>query len=144
MKLRFVILTSLILATFNIYGQPIKKCDGAVVLFTKNKMGQLTQREIRDFLLTFGQDCRNNVEYTEFSNEILFDLLDKQTELLVKTMKKEESKIEIDIILEDLGTPINDEIDLRTILSKVDKVKVSGQIKKDIVDRLNSAIKDMN
>jgi plasmid maintenance system killer protein len=93
MKLRFVILTSLILATFNIYGQPIKKCDGAVILVTKNKLGQLTQGEITNFLLTFGQECRNNVEYTEFSNEILFDLLDMQTELLVKTMKSEESKI---------------------------------------------------
>lgn len=144
MKLRFVILTSLILTTFNSYGQPIKKCDGAVVLFTKNKMGKLTQREIKDFLLTFGQECRSNVEYTEFSNEILFDLLDKQTELLVKTMKRERSKIELNVIFEDLGRPINDEIDVRTILSKVDKVKVSGQIKKEIVNRLNAAIKDMN
>ncbi len=144
MKLRLVILTCLILATFNIYGQTIKKCDGAVVLFTKNKLGQLTQREIRDFLLTFGQECRNNVEYTEFSNEILFNLLDKQTELLLLTMEKEGGKIEMEIILEDLGTPINDEIDLKTILTKVEKVKVNGQIKKDIVDRLNSAKKDMN
>ncbi|MEQ1584477.1 MAG: hypothetical protein ABL895_01255 [Cyclobacteriaceae bacterium] len=144
MKLRFVILTSFIVASSNIYGQTIKKCDVAIVLFTKNKMGQLTQREIRSFLLTFGQECRNNVEYIEFSNEILFDLLDKQTELLLKTMKIEENKIEMNIILEDLGMPINDEIDVRSILSKVEKVNVSGQIKNDIVDRLNSAIKDMN
>jgi hypothetical protein len=144
MKLRLVILTSLALTTLNLYGQTIKKCDGAIVLFTKTKLGQLTQREIRDFLLTFGQECRNNVEYTEFSNEILFELLDKQTDLLLLTMEKEGGKIEMEIILEDLGTPINDEIDVKTLLAKVEKIKVNGQIKKDIVDRLNSAIKDMN
>jgi hypothetical protein len=144
MKLRFAILTSLILATSNIYSQTVKKCNEAVVLFTQNKMGQLSQQEIGNFLLTFGQECRNNVEYSEFSNEVLFDLLDKQTDLLLRTIKKQENKIELNVILEDLGTPINDRNDIKIILTKVEKVKISMELKDRIVERLKSAIKDMN
>jgi hypothetical protein len=144
MKLRFAILTSLILATSNIYSQTVKKCNEAVVLFTQNKMGQLSQQEIGNFLLTFGQECRNNVEYSEFSNEVLFDLLDKQTDLVLRTIKKQENKIELNVILEDLGTPINDRNDIKIILTKVEKVKISMELKDRIVERLKSAIKDMN
>ena len=144
MKLRFVILTSLILTTSNIYAQTVEKCDIEIVLFAKNKMGQLSQKGVSNFLLTFGQECQNNVEYSEFSNEVLFDLLDKQTELVLKTMEKEEKKIELNVILEDLGTPINDGIDVKTILTKVEKVKMRGELKDKIVGRLKSAIKNMN
>jgi hypothetical protein len=142
MKFGFVILTSLILTTSNIYAQAVKKCDELVVLFAKNKMGQLSQREISDFLLTFGQECRNNVEYSEFSNEVLFNLMDKQTEVALKTMEKVENRIELNVILEDLGIPINDQIDVKTILAKVEKVRISGTIKGKIVERLKSAIRD--
>lgn len=144
MKLRFVILTSLMLTTSNIYAQTVEKCDIEIVLFAKNKMGQLSQKGVSNFLLTFGQECQNNVEYSEFSNEVLFDLLDKQTELVLKTMEKEEKKIELNVILEDLGTPINDGIDVKTILTKVEKVKMRGELKDKIVGRLKSAIKNMN
>ncbi len=143
MKLRFVILTSLILTTSNIYAQTVKKCDVGVVLFAKDKMGHLSQREVSNFLLTFGRECRNNVEYSEFSNEVLFDLIDRQTELVLKTMEKEKNEIELNVILENLGTPINDAIDVKTILTKVERVKMNGRLKDKIVERLKSA-GDMN
>ena len=59
-------------------------------------------------------------------------------------MEKEEKKIELNVILEDLGTPINDGIDVKTILTKVEKVKMRGELKDKIVGRLKSAIKNMN
>ena len=45
------------------FGQGVEKCDAAVLTVTSKKLGQLTQNEIRDFLLTFGKNCRNNAEF---------------------------------------------------------------------------------
>jgi hypothetical protein len=90
-------LTSLIIGTSNLYGQEVKKCDGSVVLATQNKAGQLTQNDVSDFLMTFGKECQNNAEFSEFSNEVLFLVFDRQTELVFKTMTTEERKFEMDV-----------------------------------------------
>jgi hypothetical protein len=144
MKLRFCTLTILVLTTTTLFGQVIEKCDRATLLSTSNKIGQLTQKQIEDFLLTFGKECRNNVEYSEWSNELLFSLLDKQTELTLKTIEKEENKIEKDEILIDLSEPIHDTVVLKNLISKIDKVKINGRLKKEILERLKTADDKLN
>ena len=144
MKLRISILTILTLTTTTFYGQVIEKCDGTILLRTSERIGKLKQDEIRDFLLTFGPECKNNVEYSEWSNELLFSLLDKQTELTLKTIEKEERKIEMNEILNDLNSPINDLIDIKKILVKVDNVKMNKRFKNRIIEQLKSADSKMN
>jgi hypothetical protein len=144
MKLRISILTILTLSTTTFYGQVIEKCDGTILLSTSERIGKLKQDEILDFLLTFGTECNSNVEYSEWSNELLFSLLYKQTELTLKTIKKEERKIEMNEILNDLNSPINDLIDIKQILVKVDKVKVNKRFKNRIIEQLKSAENKMN
>jgi len=144
MKLRFCILTILALTNTTLFGQVIEKCDRAILLSTSNKIGQLTQKEIADFLLTFGKECRNNVEYSEWSNELLFSLLDKQTELALKTIEKEEKNIEKDEILDNLSEPIHDTVDLKDLIAKIDKVKISVRLKNEIIERLKTADGKLN
>lgn len=139
MKLKSFILIILLSVRLTHYGQSIEKCDGTVLLTTGNKIGQLTQREISNFLLTFGQECRNNVEYSEWSNELLFSLLDKQTELTVRTIEKEEKNIELEEIFFVLKNPIHDGIDIKNLIGKVNKVKFNTRVKKEIIDRLKTA-----
>jgi hypothetical protein len=111
---------------------------------TSEKVGKLKQNEIRDFLLTFGKECRNNAEYSEWSNELLFSVLDKQTELTLATIEKEEKQIEINEILTDLGSPINDMIDVKKLIPKVEKVKFNGRLKKNIIEKLKTADNNLN
>jgi hypothetical protein len=122
----------------------IEKCDGTILLRTSERIGKLNQDEIRDFLLTFGPECKNNVEYSEWSNELLFSLLDRQTELTLKTMEKEERKIEMNEVLNDLNSPINNLIDIKEILVKVDNVKMNKRFKNRITEQLKSAESKMN
>jgi hypothetical protein len=122
----------------------IEKCDGTILLRTSERIGKLKQDEIRDFLLTFGPECKNNVEYSEWSNELLFSLLDNQTELTLKTIEKEEKNIEMNEILNDLNSPINDLIDIKEILVKVDNVKMNKRFKNRIIEQLKSAESKMN
>ena len=144
MKLRICILTILTLTTTTFYGQVIEKCDGTILLLTSERIGKLKQDEIRDFLLTFGPECKNNVEYSEWSNELLFSLLDKQTELTLKTIEKEQRQIEMNEILNDLNSPINDLIDIKEIIVKVDNVNMNKRFKNRIIEQLKSADSKMN
>lgn len=138
------ILTTLTIATKTLHGQEIRKCDGSVVLSTKDKVGQLTKKEIKGFLLTFGKECQNNVEFSEFSNEVLFLVLDEQTDLTLKTIEKEEKQVEFNEILDDLSSPISDMIVVKNLILKVEKVKINSRLKKLIVDRLRTAESSTN
>lgn len=93
--MRYYILMIFILLTSTLVGQSVEKCDSKVLVFTSKKIETLTQKELTDFLLTFGLECRNNVEFSEWSNELLFRILEKQTELTVKTIEREEKKREL-------------------------------------------------
>lgn len=139
MRLRNYILTLLTLSTLTIYGQQIKKCDETIYHSISKNIGKLTQKEITDFLLTFGQECRNNVEFSEWSNELLFKILDKQTELTLKTIEKEEKRIDKEIILEDLEEPISYTPDFKKLITKIEGIKMNDSLKKEIIKRLKTA-----
>src|SRR3954468_20131299 len=113
--LKLITYTILILTTSTVFAQPVEKCDSGILLNTSKKVGTLNQREIKDFLLTFGEACRNNAEYAEWSNELLFSILDKQTELTLITIQKEEAQLEINEILNDLTSPISDATNIKRL-----------------------------
>lgn len=144
MRLVLSILTSLTIGTSTLYGQEIKKCDGSVVLSTNINVGRLTKKEVREFLLTFGKECQKNVEFSEFSNEVLFQILDKQTTLILETIEKEEKQIELDEILNDLSSPNSDMIVIKDLITKVERSKINESLKKQIVDRLRTAASSTN
>lgn len=138
--IRLNFLVVLVIAPLTVLGQNIEKCDGSVLLFTSQRVGVLKQKEIRNFLLTFDSECRNNVEYSQWSNELLFLLLDKQTDLTLKTIMKYERIIEMEEILDKLSNPITDLNNLPQLADKVMKASITPQLKSRIVNRLELAI----
>jgi hypothetical protein len=132
-------LTFVTAMTLTTIGQSLKKCDGGVVTFTKEKVGQLTQKDVRAFLMTFGKECKNNVEFGEYSNEVLFLIMDKQTKLIVQTIEKVELEIDLDEILDVFGSPINDGIDVKSLIPKVEQVKFNRKLKSRILNKLRLA-----
>jgi hypothetical protein len=127
------------LATSSLFANPIAKCDETVLLSTSEKIGKLNHKEIRDFLLTLGKGCRNNAEFSEWSNELIFSILDKQTDLTLTTIEKEEKKIEIDEVLDDLSSPVSDMIVVKSLIPRIEKSKINRRLKKQIIDRLKIA-----
>ncbi|MBL7846268.1 MAG: hypothetical protein JNL40_02275 [Cyclobacteriaceae bacterium] len=115
------------------------KCDTNVVLSTQNKAGKLTSKDVKAFLYTFGKECSNNVEFSEFSNEVLFQIIDKQTDLVLRTMANEESRLEMEAILSKLSSPINDSINIKELISKVDRIEMNGELRKKVLERLKIA-----
>jgi hypothetical protein len=144
MKLKLGVLTIFALVAIPGFGQTIQKCDVTILRMISMDIGELNRDEIRNFLLTFGKECRNNVEYSEWSNELLFSLLDKQTELTLRTIEKERNNIEIEEILGELGSPVHDGIEVTELMARVEKLKFDEMLKKEIMERLRAAHESMN
>ena len=128
----------------NLYGQSTTKCSMASLLEVSKHVGRVTHEEMVNFLVTFDPECRNNVEYFEWSNELLFELLEKQTELTARTIANQAKRIDLTTIFENLEDPILDRFNIKTIIGKVEKINFNQEIKKEIIDRLKKADGKMN
>src|SRR5687767_11805565 len=95
-------------ATGAVLCQGVEKCDEAVLLETSKRLESLSQLRISQFLQTFGKECRDDVEYSEWANELLFSVLDKQTERMLIVLYKKDKVVELDEILNTLSSPAND------------------------------------
>lgn len=141
MKSAFLVLASLTLGNAALFAQEIMKCDGAVIQYAEARAGRLTKSDMKNFLSTFGKECDNNVEFSEFSNEVLFLVLSKQTKLTLKTIEKEEKQLDLEAILGDLREPISDMIHVENILPKAKKIKIESRLKTRIIESLNTAVR---
>jgi hypothetical protein len=133
----FIIAT---LVTTNVFAQVIKKCDIDILGQINAGKENLDQKDIKKFLLTFDKSCDTNIEYSEFSNELLFMVLDQYTQTLVAVMQKEKKNLETEYILYEIGSPINDSFDLKNVIAKVENVKVVGKLKGQIIEKLKEAL----
>jgi hypothetical protein len=110
-----------------------------VLVPVAENLGKVKQEEIRDFLMTFGEKCKNNVEFSEWSNELLFDLLDRQTELTVRTIEKEENRIEKSAILNVLSSPLLDRVNVKQLREKIERLSIKRILKQEITEALKKA-----
>lgn len=120
------------------------KCNISVVLTTYEKLDSLNEDLILDFLKTFGEECKNNVEYSQFSNETLFLAIQKSTEQFCKTLEKNAKTLELNKILFELEYPIHDLIDLHSTKEKIEKLNITDIIKTQLINSIDLAIKNSN
>jgi hypothetical protein len=122
----------------SVFSQSTQKCDLAVLLETSKNTGSLSHAGISQFLHTMGQECRENVEYSEWSNELLFSVLDKQTEATLIVLYKKERSLEMDEILRSLEDP-GDLISIDSLITKVEKTNPVNPMRTRVVAALKVA-----
>ena len=91
------------------------------------------------FLLCFSSSCKNNVELSEYSNEVLLLLLKEYPELSLKTFSKYRKKIQWDYICTEIAKPVNDSINPNEILKKIETIYGYDDVKKDVINALKIA-----
>jgi hypothetical protein len=115
-----------------------KRCDIEAVKETVSNLEKLEYSDIFQFLYTFSKDCSKNVEYSEYSNEVLFKVLEKYPEQLMSCMSKEKN-LDLDYILSELSTPILD-INGKVIYERVQNALGDKLIKKKVLEAIKKAI----
>ncbi len=99
------------------------QCKGEILLQVQNHMENLDSSRIHQFLRTFDVECDNNAEYTEWSNELLFEILNKYPKFLISVL--DERDINSAVIVRELESPVNDKYRPEDLVSKVDSLPVS-------------------
>lgn len=114
------------------------RCDIEIVKQTVSNLQKLKYSDIYQFLYTFSKDCSKNVEYSEYSNEVLFKVLENYPKQFIACMNKEK-ELESEYIYSELSTPLLD-IDGKAIHEKVKSVSGDNHAKERILKALRKAV----
>lgn len=120
-----------------------KDCDIKVVTETKQNIDSLTEEQTYKFLCCLSESTSNNIEFSEYSNEVLFLLLSKNAELVLSTLERHKN-IAIEPIKTTLENPISDRIDLQEIYGQLQKIKGYDKIKGNLLQSIKKAIDKYN
>ena len=115
-----------------------QKCNGAYVLTIKMNEDNLDTSMISNLLRTIDESCRNNAEFSEFSNEMLFKVIEKRLDLFCESYQRLANEIDTAYILFNLRNPIHDGIPLKSILIKMDEVGDEFIYKQEILGNLKA------
>jgi len=135
MNIKLVFLILLLFMLFFCKGQgkqTVKKCDSEVITATKEKLDSLSETDVLKFFSVFDSRCSTDAEFSEYSNEVLFLVLEKQPELFISVIEKY-SCLSKDYILEVIKHPVNDLIKIERIKFEVLKVKTKSKVKDEII-----------
>lgn len=114
------------------------KCNIVIVRKIDDKIDELTSSEIKMFLCTFSKECSRNVEYTEYSNEVLFKVLERYPSQFMECINLN-SSIEFEYILSELSNPLFD-INGKKLITKIQQVEGLSIIKSKIIESLKKAM----
>lgn len=103
------------------------------------KPENLTSQDILGFLKSLSRECESNVEFSETSNEVLFKILEENSELFIGVLEKQKST-EIEYIIHLLESPENDSIDISKIVMNVKNTPGGSLTKKRIIHALEKAL----
>lgn len=119
------------------------KCNYNCWTDMKDSINGLTVQQIFRFLTTISVDCRNNAEFSEYSNERLFKIMELNPDNFLKAIDIHNTEVEFSEIIEQIKSPINDGIDLKEIFTKIQKSKVDSGFKVKILKAIKYSI-DLN
>ena len=108
-------------------------CDINEVLKTEKKIGHVSTKQVFGFVCSLKMECQTNIEFTEFSNKVLFKLLDQEPEVLLSTLA--DSTLDKRFLYLQLSAPLLD-YDIKTLIDKVKKSKGEESIKQQVISNL--------
>lgn len=110
-------------------------CDFKSIVDTRNSINELNFKIVEDFLATFDNSCDNNIEYTQMSNETLFDVMHNSPGLFLKVLQYGNLDNH-DLILKELKHPVHDGINVDVILEKIKDQPDKYMYKYDVLKAL--------
>lgn len=115
--------------------QDCEKCNTEKLLDFSENIENLNYEIVKSFICTFDSTCSTNIEFSEWSNELLFKLIEKDINLMNKVLYDLGYKY-VKLICKELETPII-EVDYLRIY---DVLKNSHGPKDMIVEEKNAII----
>jgi|GEM_PF-1401755 len=114
------------------------KCNISIVGEAYYNFEEVSEILMLKFLKTFGKDCRNNAEFSEFSNETLYKVIQGNPEIFAKTVENNLNQVDFNEILFNLENPVNDLINLDLTINKIADTKIENSIKDKLIIAISS------
>ena len=117
--------------------QKLIRCNMDILNEVSKRMETLEEGLIDSFFNNFGFECKNNVEFGEWSNEFLFSVIIRKPAISIKLLSdiNENSR---KTILEELKNPVHDGIDMRAAYVGLQKVKSGSIIQYEMMEAISS------
>ena len=126
------------LISYEVNRRECEKCDGQKVLAVSQSMDDLNYQLIYDLLCTFDESCSKNVEYSEFSNEVLYKVLSKHPKAIVELIS-DSPELDSEYIYKQISFPLLD-YDYSAIINSLEEIEGNEKVKTLIIKSLQKAI----
>lgn len=126
------------LTSIEINKQKCEKCDVQKVLAVSQNMDDLNYQFVYNLLCTFDESCSRNVEYSEFSNEVLYKLLSKHPKAIVEIIS-DNPELNSEYIYKQMSSPLLD-YDYNNIINSVKAIEGNADVKNSIIKSVKKAI----
>lgn len=134
--MRLLLIFFLLFSSFSLRSDPIcETCDIDKVKVTQEHLYELNFTRVQDFLCTFDESCKDDLEFSKMSNETLFDVVHNAPEVFLKVLQYGKLDNQ-DLILEELGHPSNAGINVEVIISKIKNQDEKYMFKYDVLSAL--------
>ena len=114
----------------------------SVLVQADSSLDHLSDHLLERFLLTFDSTCHRNAEYSEWSNDLLFKVIQAHPRGVLAILQSNRN-VDFTYILSELQDPIGD-CDVQWIYSKVKKVHGYSGIKKRVLESLEQAARALD
>ncbi len=110
-------------------------CDIETIKVTQENITNLNFKIVKEFLCTFDETCKEDLEFARWSNETLFDVVHNAPELFLKVLQFGGLNNQ-DLILNELESPVHSGINVPVIRNKVKKLDDKYMFKYDVLSAL--------
>lgn len=100
------------------------KCNIDIIVQLNKSLENPNISDLLNFLFTFDETCDSNVEYSEFSNEVLFMVVEKHPKLVIDLILNND--VRVDLILKELRSPVSDkynEADVKQLIERLEDIE---------------------
>lgn len=114
------------------------KCNAGIAKSLRDSMVAASESLIGKYYRTFDTSCIRDPEYTEWSNPVLFELMEKRTEAAIKVLSGANAFTQW-LVLRELENPINKNVNLDLIAKKISELKEQTRMTKRVLVSLKKS-----
>ncbi|WP_143954006.1 hypothetical protein [Robertkochia solimangrovi] len=111
-------------------------CDLTTLADVNDQIKNLNRIDIDKFLKTFSEDYINNVEYSEWSHELLFEVLYEYPEETIGLLN--DSVYKHTVIYDQLKEPMDEIIDSKSIIERIKSLNIRNEPANTIINTLQN------
>ena len=125
--MKYLLTILFFIVSFSAFSQDCKKCEVEPLQVLSNNIDSLTFEVVEDFICTLDSTCSNNIEYSEWSNELIFKIIIKDINLLQKVLYQLGYNY-VELVAKEIESPVA-EVDYKQIFSIIKNSKGAKDMK---------------